>query len=136
MSSFAPKEYQARVLESVRRYFEACNALGNANTAFYQLTGDLWGRHQPFNPLPGFTPDTPYFCLRVPTGGGKTFLAARSVALVNTYLLRSEHSVVLWLVPSDAIREQTLKALRQLDHPYHHALKQAGAVTGDRPRRS
>ena len=129
MSSFAPKEYQGRVLKSVRRYFEACNALGNANTAFYQLTGDLWGRHQPFNPLPGFTPDMPYFCLRVPTGGGKTFLAARSVALVNTYLLRSEHSVVLWLVPSDAIREQTLKALRQLDHPYRHALKEAGAVT-------
>ncbi|WP_374354085.1 DEAD/DEAH box helicase [Thermomonas sp.] len=129
MSSFAPKEYQDRVLESVRRYFEACNTLGNANTAFYQLTGELWGRHQPFNPLPGFTPDMPYFCLRVPTGGGKTFLAARSVALVNTYLLRSEHSVVLWLVPSDAIREQTLKALRQLDHPYHQALKQAGAVT-------
>lgn len=129
MSGFAPKEYQGRVLESVRRYFEACNALGNANTAFYQLTGELWGRHQPFNPLPGFTPDMPYFCLRVPTGGGKTFLAAHSVALVNTYLLRSEHSVVLWLVPSDAIREQTLKALRQLDHPYHHALKQAGPVT-------
>ena len=129
MSAFALKEYQVRVLESVRRYFEACNATGNANTAFYQLTGELWGRHQPFNPLPGFAPDMPYFCLRVPTGGGKTLLAASSVALVNTHLLRSEHSVVLWLVPSDAIREQTLKALRQLDHPYHHALKQAGPVT-------
>ena len=129
MSAFAPKDYQCRVLESVRRYFETCSATGNANTAFYQLTGELWGKHQPFNPLPGFAPDMPYFCLRVPTGGGKTFLAASSVALVNTHLLRSEHSVVLWLVPSDAIREQTLKALRQLDHPYHHALKQAGSVT-------
>jgi type III restriction enzyme len=129
MSTFAPKEYQTRVLESVRKYFEACNTLGNANTAFYQLTGELWGRHQPFNPLPGFAPDMPYFCLRVPTGGGKTFLAASSVALVNTHLLRSEHSVVLWLVPSDAIREQALKALRNTGHPYHHALAQAGAVT-------
>ncbi|GHC11119.1 hypothetical protein GCM10010080_28530 [Thermomonas carbonis] len=129
MSAFAPKDYQTRVLESVRKYLEACNATGNANTAFYQLTGELWGRHQPFNPLPGFAPDMPYFCLRVPTGGGKTFLAASSVVLVNTHLLRSEHSVVLWLVPSDAIREQTLKALRQLEHPYHHALKQAGPVT-------
>ena len=129
MSAFAPKDYQGRVLESVRRYFEACNATGNANTAFYQITGELWGQHQPVNPLPGFAPDMPYFCLRVPTGGGKTFLAASAVALANTYLLRSEHSVVLWLVPSDAIREQTLKALRQLDHPYHHALKQAGPVT-------
>lgn len=129
MSAFAPKDYQSRVLDSVRRYFEACNTLDNANTAFYQLTGELWGRHQPFNPLPGFAPDMPYFCLRVPTGGGKTFLAASSVALVNTHLLRSEHGVVLWLVPSDAIREQTLKALRNPGHPYHHALKQAGAVT-------
>ena len=95
MSSFAPKDYQGRVLASVRRYFEACHANGNANTAFYQLTGELWGRHQPFNPLPGFAPDMPYFCLRVPTGGGKTFLAASAVALVNTHLLRGEHSVVL-----------------------------------------
>ena len=79
--------------------------------------------------LPGFAQDMPYFCLRVPTGGGKTFLAASAVALVNTHLLATEHSVVLWLVPSDAIREQTLKALRQPGHPYHHALKQAGAVT-------
>ena len=129
MSTFAPKEYQARVLASVQRYFETCTTLGNANTAFYQVTGELWGRHQPFNPLPGFAPDMPYFCLRVPTGGGKTFLAASAVARVNTHLLRSDHSVVLWLVPSDAIREQTLKALRDPGHPYHQALKQAGAVT-------
>lgn len=81
MSSFAPKDYQIRVLDSVRRYFEACTALDDANTAFYQLTGELWGKHQPFHPLPGFAPDMPYFCLRVPTGGGKTFLAASSVTL-------------------------------------------------------
>lgn len=129
MSAFAPKEYQQRVLASVQAYFDTCNALGNANTAFYQVTGELWGRNQAFNPLPGFAPDMPYFCLRVPTGGGKTFLAASAVALVNTHLLRSEHSVILWLVPGDAIREQTLKALCQPGHPYHHALKQAGAVT-------
>lgn len=129
MSTFAPKDYQARVLASVRNYFEACNDEGNADTAFYRTTKSLWGSGQKFNPLPCFAPDMPYFCLRVPTGGGKTFLAASSVQLVNTHLLRSEHSVVLWLVPSDAIREQTLKALRDPGHPYHHALKQAGAVT-------
>jgi type III restriction enzyme len=54
----------------------------------------------------------PYFCLRVPTGGGKTWIAAKSVALVNGQLLRIEHSVILWLVPSKPIREQTLKALK------------------------
>lgn len=129
MSAFSPKDYQQRVLASVEKYFVLCHATGDADTAFYQVTKELWGRGQTFHPLPGFATDMPYFCLRVPTGGGKTFLAASSVALVNRQLLRSEHSVILWLVPSDAIREQTLKALRRLDHPYHFALREAGAVT-------
>jgi type III restriction enzyme len=129
MNAFNRKDYQQRVLDSVEKYFTLCNQIGNADTAFYAITKELWGQGQQFNPLPGFAADMPYFCLRVPTGGGKTFLAASSVALVNTHLLRSEHSVVLWLVPSDAIRQQTLKALRQLDHPYHLALRTAGAVT-------
>jgi type III restriction enzyme len=71
----------------------------------------------------------PYFCLRVPTGGGKTWLAAKSVALVNTHLLRCEHSVILWLVPSKPIREQTLKAFEDRQHPYHGALREAGPIT-------
>jgi type III restriction enzyme len=71
----------------------------------------------------------PYFCLRVPTGGGKTRLAARAVELVNSKLLRTEHSVILWLVPSNAIREQTYKALKNREHPYHQDLRLAGPVT-------
>jgi type III restriction enzyme len=71
----------------------------------------------------------PYFCLRVPTGGGKTWLAAKSVQLVNTHLLRTEHSVILWLVPSKPIREQTIKALKNRSHPYHAALREAGPIT-------
>ena len=71
----------------------------------------------------------PYFCLRVPTGGGKTWLAAKSVALVNNTLLQTEHSVILWLVPSKPIRTQTINALKDRDHPYHAALREAGPVT-------
>jgi len=71
----------------------------------------------------------PYFCLRVPTGGGKTWLAAKSVQRVNTHLLRCEHSVILWLVPSKPIREQTIKALKDRSHPYHAALREAGPIT-------
>ena len=48
-----------------------------------------------YHPLPGFPADMPYFCLLVPTGGGKTWLAAKSVHLVNTHLLRGEHSVIV-----------------------------------------
>ncbi|RMF67196.1 MAG: restriction endonuclease subunit R, partial [Alphaproteobacteria bacterium] len=66
---------------------------------------------------------------RIPTGGGKTWLAAKSVQLVNTHLLRSDYSVILWLVPSNAIRKQTLKCLKDRQHPYHAALREAGPVT-------
>ena len=129
MSSFAPKTYQSQVLESVQAYFQACHELPSPSIAFTATTERLWGRGNPYNPLSGFPPDMPYFCLRLPTGGGKTWLAAKGVALVNTHLLRCEHSVVLWLVPSKPIREQTLRALRGRQHPYHTALREAGPIT-------
>ncbi|MDD2608131.1 MAG: DEAD/DEAH box helicase family protein [Giesbergeria sp.] len=129
MSAFTPKRYQEQVLESVQAYFKACHELPSPSIAFTATTERLWGQGNPYYPLTGFPPDMPYFCLRVPTGGGKTWLAAKSVQLVNTHLLRCEHSVILWLVPSKPIREQTLKALKNRAHPYHAALREAGPIT-------
>ena len=129
MTTFAPKIYQQQVLDSVEAYFQACHELPSPSIAFTATTERLWGRGNSYNPLSGFPADMPYFCLRVPTGGGKTWLAAKSVQLVNTHLLRCEHSVILWLVPSKPIREQTLKALKNRSHPYHTALREAGPVT-------
>ena len=129
MSGFAPKIYQQQVLDSVEAYFKACHELPSPSIAFTATTERLWGRGLSYNPLSGFPADMPYFCLRVPTGGGKTWLAAKSVQRVNTHLLRSEHSVILWLVPSKPIREQTIKALKDRSHPYHAALREAGPIT-------
>lgn len=129
MTTFSAKTYQSQVLESVEAYFRACHELPSPSVAFNAVTEKLWGRGLAYNPLSGFPPDMPYFCLRVPTGGGKTWLAAKSVQLVNTHLLRVEHSVILWLVPSKPIREQTLQALKDRKHPYHAALREAGPVT-------
>lgn len=129
MTTFAPKTYQSQVLDSVEAYFKACHELPSPSIAFTATTERLWGRGNPYNPLSGFPSDMPYFCLRVPTGGGKTWLAAKSVALANTHLLRAEHSVILWLVPSKTIREQTLRALRDRLHPYHTALRETGPIT-------
>jgi len=129
MTTFVPKVYQQQVLDSVEDYFKACHELPTPSIAFTATTERLWGQGNPYKPLSGFPTDTPYFCLRVPTGGGKTWLAAKSVALVNTHLLRCEHSVILWLVPSKPIREQTLRGLRDRLHPYHAALREAGPIT-------
>ena len=129
MTPLTPKNYQESVLASVDAYFNACHENGDPDAAFYQTTKELWGQGSPYRPIAGFPADMPYFCLRVPTGGGKTRLAARAVELVNSKLLRTEHSVILWLVPSNAIREQTFKALKNREHPYHRDLRLAGPVT-------
>lgn len=135
MPTFLPKKYQqdpvgkGGVLDSVEAYFLACNELPSASMAFNVVTERLWGRGLSYNPLKGFPADMPYFCLRVPTGGGKTWIAAKSIALINTLLLHTEHSVILWLTPSKPIRAQTLKALRDRHHPYAAALREAGPIT-------
>ena len=134
MTTFIPKKYQqdaasgGGVLDSVEAYFKACHEHRRASLAFTAVTESLWGQGLPYHPLEGFSPDMPYFCLRVPTGGGKTWLAAKSIALVNMHLLRVPHSVVLWLVPSKTIRDQTVRGLKDLKHPLHAALREAGPV--------
>ncbi|MDD5272685.1 MAG: DEAD/DEAH box helicase family protein [Methylovulum sp.] len=123
MRYFEPKTYQKQVLASIEAYFKACHTSPNPSLAFYGLTT------MPYKGLSGFAEDMPYFCLRIPTGGGKTWLAAKSVQLVNRHLLRSQYSVILWLVPSNQIKEQTLKGLKDLNHPLHAALREAGDIT-------
>ena len=64
----------------------------------------------------------PFYCLKIPTGGGKTLLATRVIDLVNVHFRRSRRGLVLWIVPKTQIYRQTLKALRDLDHPYRQQL--------------
>ncbi len=71
----------------------------------------------------------PYVCLRVPTGGGKTLLACYAAGLALHDFMRADRAVVLWLVPSNTILDQTADALRDPRHPYRRALELAcGAV--------
>ncbi|MAZ18982.1 MAG: restriction endonuclease subunit R [Ahrensia sp.] len=112
---FHLKKYQIKTLASLRAFLAKAVELNDADTAFYALT------KRPFVGPPGL-PGLPYVCLRVPTGGGKTILAAHSVAVAADTLLRCENPTVLWLVPSQAIREQTLSSLRDRSHPNRRAL--------------
>ncbi len=86
----------------------------------------------------------PYVCLRLPTGGGKTVLASYAVTVFKQ-AFGVDCPVVLWLVPTNTIREQTLNALKTPYHPYRQALKQefgldrllvldSGAVRSIRPQ--
>ena len=49
----------------------------------------------------------PAFCLKIPTGGGKTLLAIHVIDQVNMKLRRRQTGLVLWIVPSTQIYRQT-----------------------------
>lgn len=119
------KLYQERALEALGYYLKLVVQLGDADTAFYTTTKDLAGRGIPYRAVSQL-PGLPYVCLRIPTGGGKTLMACHAVGIATRDLAQADRSVVLWLVPTDAIREQTLAALRDRTHPYRQALEAMG----------
>jgi len=99
----------------LKQYFRKTTELNNADTAFYEQV------KRKYNPIKTLE-ELPYVCIRVPTGGGKTVLAAYSVGTAAENLLRTERCLVLWLAPTTQIVEQTLKALQDKRHPYRQAL--------------
>lgn len=66
----------------------------------------------------------PHVCMKVPTGGGKTFIACVSVKRIFDALPTGKPQVVVWLVPSDSILSQTIRTLSDVDHPYRQKLDQ------------
>ena len=59
----------------------------------------------------------PHICFKVPMGGGKTLLAAAALER-----LPWQRGLVLWVVPSKAIYDQTKAALWDKQHPYRKIL--------------
>lgn len=115
--------YQTRALAALEAYFDEAVGLG-AKRAFVVLT------ERPYRSVPQL-PDLPYVCLRIPTGGGKTIMASHAVGIAAKRWVQHDRVVCLWLVPSNAIREQTLARLKDTADPYRQALaaRFAGAVT-------
>lgn len=73
----------------------------------------------------GLRRPVPNICLKVPTGGGKTLLAAAALERIQTDYFRRQTGLVLWVVPSEAIYRQTWKQLANREHPYRQMLERA-----------
>lgn len=43
----------------------------------------------------------PHFCLKIPTGGGKTLLAVESIGSAIDHWKKTAHGLVVWFVPSN-----------------------------------
>lgn len=117
MTPISLKTYQQTALDTLAAFARAARVKGPVS-AFSELAGRPWHAG-------AFGDDLPCVCLRIPTGGGKTVLAAHAVPLLAREWAAVDAPVAVWLVPSDAIRQQTLKALQTPGHPYRAALADA-----------
>ncbi|WP_114859728.1 DEAD/DEAH box helicase [Azospirillum brasilense] len=129
------KTYQRETLGALREFLEQARLEGpkaayDAMVRRPELAGRLGRYGDQYRPLEGL-PQVPYVCLRLPTGGGKTILAAHGVETVKDAWTEKDYPVVLWLVPSNTIRRQTVEALKNPRHPYRQALDKP---FGDRVR--
>lgn len=114
------KGYQKAVIADLTHYLELLNETQNYMTAF-----ELFWREKS---APGLglyrnvIAGVPNLCIKVPTGGGKTFIACNAIRPVFDALPVTKTKAVVWLVPSEAILTQTAKALKDTSHAYRQKI--------------
>ena len=124
MAGLELKEYQRESLDAIGRFCDAvrgavgAKSLRPVHDAYYAQTD------RDFIEVPQL-PNTPYVCLRVPTGGGKTLIAAHAVGVISKRLGHQDRPLCLWVTPSTTIRDQTLRGLQDESHPYYAALRES-----------
>lgn len=109
------KKYQKRVLDRVRDYARLVDSVnGNGPEAYeeYLRQHDL---HVGEGQVRNYSADlgtVPKVCIKVPTGGGKTFIAANALKVLDDSLPPVRARAVVWLVPRKEILRQTIRKLR------------------------
>lgn len=119
--ALALKIYQSRALGSLERFFEEAR-LCSPEEAFGASVDK--GLVATYKPMPGLS-HVPYVCLRIPTGGGKTVMGAHIIQTASRTLLDRVFPLVMWMVPTTQIKNQTLDAFRDPRHPYRQELDDA-----------
>ncbi|MBR6125050.1 DEAD/DEAH box helicase family protein [Candidatus Saccharibacteria bacterium] len=122
------KPYQKQIIDDLARYLDILHEQRNTANAF----AEFWIKHPrtPVTPILGDAvepyknnvPGCPHVCIKVPTAGGKTFIAANALSTIFNALSPSRPKVVVWLVPSNSILEQTIRNFSNPYHPYRQQL--------------
>ncbi|MFE9079835.1 DEAD/DEAH box helicase [Bacillus mobilis] len=119
------KIYQKKVILQLTRFLEILNETENTKTAYL----NYWNEQNVPVGVEGIPPyknnikNTPHICFKVPTGGGKTFLGCSSIKPVFDAMPYTKSKAVVWLVPSNSILEQTVKTLKDTNHPYRQKIE-------------
>jgi type III restriction enzyme len=135
---FLLKNFQQQSVEAMERYFlelaKAKEEYDEVPEKFRDKVGDYsqetWhklfpsGHHNEtyHSRKTGCGSYCPHFCLKLPTGGGKTLMATYAIELFLKHIRKKPTGLVLWVVPSEQIFSQTLDALKNRSHPYREKL--------------
>lgn len=114
------KNYQIQVIRDLERFLELLIEKQSISSAYSALWNEK-GVNVGMDGMPPYKTElagVPQVCFKVPTGGGKTFLAANSIKPIFDSMPHIHPKAVVWLVPSDAILTQTYRTLTDKNHDY------------------
>ncbi len=135
------KEYQNRILNELDTFLDNLNDERSERDKLLSKTPEeareavassvdfiqnAWNKSKTTKYHPkrdGLNKPLPDVYLKVPTGGGKTFLACHAVDRIHRKYLYRESGLVVWIVPTNQIYRQTLAQLRDRSHPYRQLLE-------------
>ncbi|MES2628025.1 MAG: DEAD/DEAH box helicase family protein [Bacteroidota bacterium] len=122
------KPYQQQVLNDISLFLDHIQESRDIDRAFT----NFWKTHPktPLEPVSGQSiepyknniPRVPHVCVKVPTAGGKTFIACNAIKTIFDAFAIDQIKTVVWLVPSITILDQTLKNLKDPSHPYRQKI--------------
>lgn len=119
------KSYQARTIQELKEFIAFTKTSKNAAEAYenyWKSKGIIPASDANIKPYNDSVKNAPHVCLKVPTAGGKTFIACSSLKAIFDEYSAIQRKAVVWLVPSDSILEQTKAALKNPNHPYRQRI--------------
>lgn len=127
------KNYQQKTLDRLRDFLRDAQGMGIAAAFAAHAHPDaktmLVPDYRPLHDKDGVElpslRNVPYVAIRIPTGGGKTLMGAHFIRCTADNWLDRDRPLVVWLVPSRTIKQQTLQALKDRRHPYRRELDDA-----------
>ena len=116
------KSYQQKVIENLEEYLNYVQGQKDLGKAFNQYWEDKIGPYNPLDntgmqPYKNNIPKAAHVCIKVPTAGGKTFIAVNALHSIFSAYNSSKPKAVIWLVPWSNLLQQTVNALANPEHP-------------------
>lgn len=121
------KSYQRKVIDNIEEYLDYVQKHKNVATAFNQYWTDKIGPYNPMDdigmqPYKNTVPNAAHVCVKVPTAGGKTFIAVNALHTIFSAYDSTRPKTVIWLVPWSNLLQQTVNTLSNPMHPYRQKL--------------